>query len=97
MTLKEIQDVVKLAPTFNLNSLQQLEEFDEKVYYPVRKAVANNDPIAIDYISRCSEKELDGVFTAVEDGAIESKNPDTIKFYENVCKKIRCRIIKIVT
>lgn len=89
---EEIQHIVEIAGTYDLNFSDQMDEFDEKVYYPVRKAVAGNDKTTIDYLWKCSKDERHELYTAVADGAIDGQHPEAIALYKKICGEQGYRI-----
>lgn len=87
MTLKEIKHIVEIAGTYDLDFPDDMDEFLETAYNPVREAVANNDKTVIDYIGNCNEKGQFILYTAVVDGAADGQHPDAIKLYEKIRKE----------
>ena len=87
MTLQEIQNIAKTSVTYDLDFPSQMDEYYEKVYMPVRKAVANNDKVVINFILTCNEKEQDRLLTAVEAGAIDGQHPEAIALCKKMCEE----------
>ena len=81
MSLDQIKEIVKISGTFDLDFSDEMDEYLEKVYEPVRAAVADNDAIVIEYLSKCGKNEIDNLITAVRAGALEGKNKKAAALY----------------
>ena len=92
MTLNEIQHIAEISNTYDLDFPSQMDEWCEKVYSPVRKAIANNDKTVIDYISNYDTKDKYNLFTPVEDGALDGQHPEAIALCVKLCNELNVRV-----
>lgn len=89
MTLKEIQHIVDIADTFDdLDNPDQMDEYFDNVFMPIKKAVATNDKTTIAFIAQCSKEKMRPLYTGVMDGALEGKHPEAIALYKRLCKEL---------
>ena len=96
MTLDEIKDIVRVSSKYELDWPSQLDEYIEKVYTPVKQAVASGDIVVIDYLTQCTAEERDDVYTGFADGAKEGGCQAAIDLYVDHCKKMGYEIDKSV-
>ena len=92
MTIDEIKRIAEISTTYDLDFPDQMDEYCNKVYEPVKKAVADNDKTVIDFIGSCNERQQYCLATAVEDGTIEGQHPDAIALYKKIWGKNGFRI-----
>ena len=84
MTLQEAKDIVKISKTFDLN--YQENEYFDRVFKPLREAVASGNMNVIEYLDSLSKEEYSDVYTAVAWGAKYGKHPKAIQLYKKMCK-----------
>ena len=92
MTLDEVKNIASISTTYDLDFPSQMDKYYNNVYTPIRKAIAANDKMVIDFIPTCSEAEQDRLFTAVERGTIDGQHPEAIELYKKMCEKQGCDI-----
>jgi hypothetical protein len=73
MTLQEIKHIIAIKDNYHEDISEHVLEFEEKVYNPVKEAIANNNTIVIEYLESCTQEERYGLCTAIERGLQESQ------------------------
>ena len=93
MTLEKIKELVDLAVSLDdLDDPRQMDNFDDNVYRPIRKAVANNDKTVIDYINNCTPNEMWHVYTPVAAGAKDGRHLEAVQLYVKICSLCDCKV-----
>jgi len=85
LTLEDIQHIAEISTAYDLDFPDQMDEWSEKVYFPVRKAIASNDKTVIDYLYSCTGDTQFYLSTAVEDGTLDGQYPEAIVLYKKFC------------
>ena len=92
MSLDQIKEIVKISGTFDLDFSDEMDEYLEKVYEPVRAAVADNEKTVMDYLVGCSADEIKDVYTAIEDGALDGNNQEAAALCVKHCKEMGFKV-----